>query len=129
MIRPLTRYGSATISRKASLLCAALVLASACNGCLNSKRHTLDPKLEKIDAMLAQELPNGTTFNRVNLFLNSRGYIVEGSPKPHSIVAVVHLVDTETLEPATARDTFRFDDNDKLTTYELDALPEAPFQR
>src|ERR1700732_3458220 len=81
---------------------AALFLAFSLYGC-KSHAHTSDSRLEKIDGMLNAQLPQGTRKSRVEFFLNSRCYKLEDSPDKNSLVAVVRLVDTDTLEPATAR--------------------------
>ena len=90
--------------------------------------HTSDYRLLKIDEMLNKQLPPGTPKPRVVFFLNSRGYRIEVIPDKVTIVAVVRLIDTETLQPATARATFHFDSNDKLTSYELQPAPDVPMQ-
>jgi hypothetical protein len=90
--------------------------------------HTTDPHLQKIDEMLNTQLPQGTPRSRVTYFLSSRGYKLEGSADKNSVIAVVRQVDTDTLQPATARVIFHFDSNDKLVSYELQAAPDAPLQ-
>jgi hypothetical protein len=109
------------------LLMLAMILVVGLAGCKTSA-HSSDPHLRKIDEMLDAELPKGTTMTRVNVFLSSRGYRVEDSPKPHTIVAIVRHIDTETLRPATARVTFHFDAGERLTTYDLTAAPDEPIQ-
>jgi hypothetical protein len=108
-------------------LMLATVLAVGLSGCKTSA-HSSDPHLRKIDEMLDAELPKGTTMTRVSVFLSSRGYRVEDSPKPHTIVAVVRHIDTDTLRPATARVTFHFDTSERLTTYDLATAPDEPIQ-
>lgn len=116
-------------SRNAALfgLVLAVFLLAAVAGCKTST-HSSDPHLKKIDEMLDAELPKGTTMTRVSVFLSSNGYRVEDSPKPHTIVAIVRHIDTETLRPATARVTFHFDPSEHLTTYDLAAAPDEPIQ-
>ena len=63
---------------------------------------------------------------RVEFFLNSRGYSIEHSSDKGSLVAMVRHVDTDTLQPATARVTFHFDPNEKLLSYELQSAPDGP---
>jgi hypothetical protein len=106
---------------------AALFLAFSIYGC-KSTAHTSDSRLEKIDEMLNTQLPRGTPRSRLEFFLNSRGYQLEDSPDKNSLVAVVRQIDTDTLQPRTARVTFHFDLNDKLVSYELEAAPDAPLQ-
>lgn len=108
-------------------LLLTVVLAASVAGCKTSA-HSSDPHLRKIDEMLDAALPKGTTMTRVNVFLSSNGYRVEDSPKPHTIVAIVRHIDTETLRPATARVTFYFDSRERLTTYDLDPAPDEPIQ-
>jgi hypothetical protein len=105
-------------------VCFLLLLAIA-GGC-NSHSHTFDHKLRKIDEMLDSKLPKGTSRDRVAFFLTTRGYTVEGSGDRHTVVAIVRQVDTETLQPATARVQFHFDANDRLTSYDLQRAPDFP---
>ena len=106
---------------------AALLLAFSVYGC-RSKAHTSDSRLQKIDEMLSTRFPQGTPRSRLEFFLSSRGYKLEDAPDKNSLVAVVRQIDTDTLEPRTARVTFHFDLNDKLVSYELEAAPDAPLQ-
>ncbi|HYL86477.1 MAG TPA: hypothetical protein VE263_19795 [Candidatus Angelobacter sp.] len=87
-------------------------------GCKRSG-HTSDPRLRQIDEMLDSQLPAGTPKSRVMVYLNSQGFSIENSDDPHAMVATVHHVDTETLQPVNARVTFHFDSEDKLKTYDL----------
>jgi hypothetical protein len=96
-------------------------------GC-RSGRHTSDSQLRQIDDMLDSQLPAGTSKSKVSFYLSSQGFPLEATNDPHSLVAVVHHVDTETLRPATARVTFHFDARDNLTTYELAAAPGSATQ-
>ena len=106
---------------------AVLFLAFSIYGC-KSNAHTSDSRLRKIDEMLNTRLPQGTPRSRLEFFLNSRGYQLKDSPDKKSLVAVVRQIDTDTLEPRTARVTFHFDLNDKLVSYELEAAPDAPLR-
>ncbi len=108
------------------MLLAVLLTISAA-GC-RSEGHTSDPRLKKIDAMLSAQLPNGTERGRVEFFLKSRGYLIEDSPDKTAVVAIVRHIDTETLQPATARVTFHFDSNSKLLSYDLQPAPDTPPQ-
>ena len=78
--------------------------------------------------MLSAQLPKGTERGRVEFFLKSRGYLIEDSPDKAAVVAIVRHIDTETLQPATARVTFHFDSNSKLLSYELRPAPDTPPQ-
>jgi hypothetical protein len=106
--------------------CFFLLLAVAA-GC-SSHTHTFDPKLRKIDELLDAQLPKGTSRSRVGFFLTTRGYKVEGSPDVHTVIAIVRHIDTETLQPSTARVIFHFDAGDRLTSYDLERAPDVPFQ-
>jgi hypothetical protein len=107
------------------LACVALLSLLSASGC-KSHSHTSDSRLQKIDELLNTQLPPGTPMSRVDHFLKSRGYTVEDSPDKNSLVAVVRHVDTDTLQPATARVTFHFDSNRNLVSYELQSAPDAP---
>jgi hypothetical protein len=87
-------------------------------GCKQSG-HTSDPRLRPIDEMLDSQLPAGTAKSRVMFYLNSQNFPVENPGDPRAIVAIVHHVDSDTLQPATARVTFHFDASDNLKSYEL----------
>jgi len=109
------------------LACAVLLLSLSSYACKRNA-HTSDSRLRKIDEMLNAQLPPGTPRPRVDYFLSSRGYKLEDSPDKNSLVAVVRHIDTDTLQPATARVTFHFDSNDKLISYELQSATDAPLQ-
>ena len=93
----------------------ALLSAAGCN----QHGHTSDPRLRQIDQMLESQLPPGTARSRVSFYLSSQGFPLEATNDPHAIVAIVHHVDTETLQPATALVTFHFDARDNLKSYDL----------
>jgi hypothetical protein len=82
--------------------------------------------LGKIDDLLDAQLPADTPRFRVEFFLSSRGFPIQDSPDKSAVIAVIRQVDTDTLQPVTARVTFHFDPNDKLTSYDLQAMPNAP---
>jgi hypothetical protein len=98
------------------LLGALAMLALA--GCKRSG-HTSDPRLKQIDEMLDAQLPAGTSKPKVSFYLSSQGFPLESTSDPRAIAAIVHHVDTGTLQPATARVTFHFDAADNLKSYEL----------
>jgi hypothetical protein len=108
------------------LVAVAMALILGAAGCKTSGPHTSDPKLKGIDELLAAQLPVGTPRSRVTFFLNSRGYAIGPSPDAHSVVATVHHVNTDTLQPEAARITFHFDANDKLTSYDLEPANTLP---
>ena len=107
------------------LACLLFCLAAGGTGCQGNS-HTSNPHLRKIDELLATQLPKGTPRERVTFFLSSRGFEQQYSADPRAVIGVVHHVDTETLQPATARVTFYFDAQDRLTTYEMQEAPENP---
>ena len=109
------------------LACAVLFSSLLGYGC-RKNAHTSDSRLQKIDEMLNTQLPPGTPKSRVEFFLSSRGYSIEHSSDKGSLVAMVRHVDTDTLQPATARVTFHFDPNEKLLSYELQSAPDAPLR-
>jgi hypothetical protein len=90
--------------------------------------HTSNPHLRQIDEMLDTQLPQGTPRSRVIFFLSSQGFPLENTRDAKAIVAIVHRVDTDTLQPETARVTFHFDGGDKLKSYELDTATGSPAQ-
>ena len=100
-----------------------LVLA----GCKTGS-HTSDPHLRQIDEMLNGQLPQGTPKSRVLFFLSSQGFPLENTRDAKTVLATVHRVDTDTLQPETARVTFHFDGNDKLKSYDLDSVAGSPPQ-
>ena len=87
-------------------------------GCKQSG-HTSDPRLRPIEEMLDSRLPAGTAKSRVMFYLSAQNFPVENTGDARAIVAIVHHVDTDTLQPATARVTFHFDTSDNLKSYEL----------
>jgi ATP-dependent 26S proteasome regulatory subunit len=109
------------------LVCAALAALLLAYGC-RKNAHTSDSRLQQIDELLNKQLPPGTPLARVDHFLKSRGYIVQDSPDKNSLVALVRHIDTETLQPATARVTFHFDSNQNLISYEMQLVPDAPLR-
>jgi ATP-dependent 26S proteasome regulatory subunit len=109
------------------LVCVALMALLLGYGC-RKNAHTSDSRLQQIDELLNKQLPPGTPLARVDHFLKSRGYIVQDSPDKNSLVALVRHIDTETLQPATARVTFHFDSNQNLISYEMQLVPDAPLR-
>ena len=99
------------------LLGAVLLLMAA--GCEKKIEKVDDPQLQPIQTMLDENLPVGSPESAVNQFLATRGYPTETSDKPGTVVAVIRHIDTEKLQPVTARVTFYFDANGKLNTYEI----------
>jgi hypothetical protein len=102
----------------AGLCLLAVLLLLALAGC-KQRGHTSDPRLKQIDQMLDAQLPAGSTKARVAFYLNAQGFQLESTNDPHTIVASVRHVDTETLQPVNALVTFHFDGGDNLKSYEL----------
>ena len=123
--RPKPTWLPATLQLLLSMAGAALFLAFSIYGC-KSDAHTSDSRLQKIDEMLNTRLPQGTPRSHLEFFLKSHGYKLEDAPDKNSLVAVVRQIDTDTLQPRTARVTFHFDAHDKLVSYHLEAAPDTP---
>lgn len=97
---------------------------------IGCQKHFLpaDPQLKPIQEMLDAQVPIGTPEANVSLFLNSQGYPLETSYKAGTLVAIIRKIDTQRLEPITARVTFYFDANGKLTSVELQRTMNEPVQ-
>jgi len=65
-------------------------------------------------------LPTGSSEGTVQQFLSARGYPVERTSQPGTLVALIRHIDTEKLQPVTARVTFYFDANGRLNTTEIE---------
>jgi hypothetical protein len=87
---------------------------------------TSDPQLKPIQQMLDEQLPLGTPEAAVNAFLAARDYPTEPGAKRGAIVATIRHIDTERLQPVTARVTFYFDENGKLKDYEIQRTMNEP---
>jgi len=112
-----------------ALFVLLLVLCLSAAACQKDKNvHTSDPKLKGIDALLAEQLPPGTPSARVENFVRVRGYEQRDSVEPHTLVVIVNHINPETIQPETARVTFRFDANDKLVSYDLQPAPTLPIR-
>jgi hypothetical protein len=111
-----------------TLLFPAMALCVATGGCKKDAAHTSDPRLKHIDDLLSKELPPGTPADRVQTFASLRGYEIQNSTEPHTLVVIVHHVDLQTLQPEAARVTFRFDADLKLTTYDLQPAATLPIK-
>lgn len=106
--------------RKTLVFVLLFSLAAFVIGCSKPQPgETSDPQLKPIQEMLQQHLPIGTTDASVQSFLSARGYTIEIPDKPGTIVATIRHIDTETVQPVTARVIFYFDANGKLNTYEI----------
>ena len=107
------------------LIAAASLALLFLFGCQKTAR-TDDPLLKPIEQLIASQLPPNATEADVNQFLSARGYPLSPSDKPGTLVATVRHIDTERLQPVTARVTFYFDATGKLNTFELQRAPNAP---
>ena len=107
------------------LALAALFLLAACKPSLKVD----DPQLKPIADMLEANVPVGTPEGAVSQFLAMRGYPTETPEKPGTIIALIRHIDTEKVQPVTARVTFYFDANGKLNTYEIVRTMNAPIPR
>jgi hypothetical protein len=105
------------------LIAATLILVV---GCGTQLPKVDDPQLKPIQEMVERNLPLGSTEAAVNQFLDIRGYPTDPSRKPGTVVAIIRHIDTEKLQPVTARVTFYFDANGKLNTYEIVRTMNAP---
>jgi hypothetical protein len=121
------RYKTIPITFFKNRFLGGVFLLLALSGCKTSG-HTSDPRLRQIDEMLDSQMPQGTPRSRVIFFLSSQNFAVENARDAHTVVAIVHRVDTDTLQPATARVTFHFDDADKLKSYDLEPAPSSAQQ-
>jgi hypothetical protein len=99
-----------------------LFLLAGCKGAFKVD----DPQLKPIQAMIEQSLPAGSTQGAVQEFLSARGYPTEPANKPGTLIAIIRHIDTDKLQPVTARVTFYFDANGKLNTYEIVRTMNAP---
>jgi hypothetical protein len=107
------------------ILALCVVSVGFVAGCKNAFKVD-DPQLKPIQAMIDEKLPVGTTEGAVQEFLSARGYPSEPSDKPGTMVAIIRHIDTEKMQPVTARVTFYFDANGKLNTYEIVRTVNAP---
>jgi hypothetical protein len=121
---PCRLQSRANLVATAYLFLSVLLLFAA--GCKQARPQVDDPQLKPIQAMIDEKLPIGTTQGSVLEFLSARGYPTEATDKPGTIVAVIRHIDTEKLQPVTARVTFYFDANGKLNTYEMVRTMNAP---
>jgi uncharacterized lipoprotein NlpE involved in copper resistance len=94
-------------------------------GCQKAAK-TDDPQLKPIQQMLDEQLPLGTSEAAVNAFLAARDYPSEPGTKQGTMVAKIRHIDTERVQPVTARVTFYFDENGKLKDYELQRIMNEP---
>jgi hypothetical protein len=117
----LYRTNSRSCSSRPAMCLSLLLLLFAMFVPAGCKRNSEvdDPQLKPIQEMLNQNVPAGSTESAVNYFLDMRGYPREAAPKRGTLVAIIRHIDTEKLQPVTARVTFYFDANGKLNTTEI----------
>ena len=97
------------------ILVCCLLIASGCS----SSTEVDDPQLKPIQEMLNKSVPAGTSEALVSQFLSARGYPLGENSRPGTLIAIIRHIDTQKLEPVTARVTFYFDANGKLNTTEI----------
>jgi hypothetical protein len=107
----------------ALIICCFLL--AALTGCQKALRVS-DPQLQPIQDMLDAQVPTGSTQEKVNSFLAARGYPIELSDKTGTIVAIIRHIDTQRMQPVTARVTFYFDATNKLNTVEIKRTMNEP---
>jgi hypothetical protein len=112
--RPLARY-----KQRVGLL--FLIGAALCGqSCKQSAVPVVDdPQLKPIQATLQEHVPIGSTQGTVSEFLTSRGYTIEPNDQANTLIAKIRHIDTDKMQPVTARVTFHFDGNGKLSSYEI----------
>jgi hypothetical protein len=110
-------------ARRVLMLCCVLLLALT--GCQKMLRVS-DPQLQPIQDMLDAQVPPGSSQERVSSFLAARGYPIEPSEKTGTIVAIIRHIDTQRMQPVTARVTFYFDATNKLNTVEIKRTMNEP---
>ena len=87
-----------------------------------------DPQLRPIQEMIETQLPKGSTTERVTTFLSVRGYELQPSEKPGTLVAIIRHIDLQTVRPVTARVTFHFDPNGRLDSVEMTRIWNQPIE-
>ena len=112
--RLLLRYAAALAFLATSLVLFSLV------GCGTSSNKVTDPQLKPIQEMVNSQLPVGSSEGTVQQFLLARGYPIEKSSRPGTMIGIIRHIDTEKLQPVTARVTFYFDANGRLNTTEIE---------
>ena len=110
-----------------ALLFAAAALLLLAAGCQKSTRVT-DPQLRPIQEAIDAQLPPGSTEQQVLSYLSARGFPLEPSEKKGTIVTTIRHIDTQKMQPVTARVTFYFDATNKLNTVEIQRAMNRPVQ-
>jgi hypothetical protein len=102
------------------LLFAATLVSAFLVGCGTSSNEVTDPQLKPIQEMVNSQLPVGSSEGTVQQFLVARGYPIEKTSRPGTLIGIIRHIDTERLQPVTARVTFYFDANGRLNTTEIE---------
>jgi hypothetical protein len=119
-----------TLARRGALpFCSLLLLlALLVASCQKSFMRVDDPQLKPIQETIETQLPKGSTTERVTTFLSVRGYEMQNSEKPGTLVAIIRHIDTQTVRPVTARVTFYFDANGRLNAVEMMRIPNRAIE-
>jgi hypothetical protein len=91
-----------------------------------SHHQQSDARFVRLEAMLDEQLPPGTSYARVTFFLDARGYKYSVEEESKRIVAVIQKVDEQTLTRLTARVEFQFNASGQLVSCEVVPWPFAP---
>jgi hypothetical protein len=113
--------------RNLLLICGATVALLPIAGCQKTLRVT-DPQLRPIQETLDAQLPQGSSEQQVLAYLEARGYPIEPAEKKGTIVTTIRHIDTQKVQPVTARVTFYFDATNKLNTVEIQRMMNKPIQ-
>lgn len=113
--------------RNLLLICGAIVALLPIAGCQKTLRVT-DPQLRPIQETLDAQLPQGSSEQQVLAYLEARGYPIEPAEKKGTIVTTIRHIDTQKVQPVTARVTFYFDATNKLNTVEIQRMMNKPIQ-
>jgi len=91
-------------------------------GCKDTFKNAFkveDPQLKPIETMVQQNVPLGAPQAVVLEFLSARGYPTDNPTERDTIVGIIRHIDTEKMQPVTARVTFHFDKNGKLESFDV----------
>jgi len=105
-----------------AMLGLSVLLPVACG----SRHQQSDARFARLEALLDEQLPPGTTYARVTFFLDAQGYKYSTEEGGRRVVAVIQRVDQQTLTRVTARVEFQFDASGQLVSCEVTPWPFAP---
>ncbi|HUN61135.1 MAG TPA: hypothetical protein VMU53_04050 [Candidatus Sulfotelmatobacter sp.] len=108
---------------------AVLLCFAGCKDSLKNAFKVEDPQLKPIETMVQQNVPLGSTQGSVLEFLSARGYPTDNPTEPDTIVGIIRHIDTEKMQPVTARVTFYFDKNGKLKSIDVVRTMNAPIPK